>query len=296
MLASVSSILLSSVLILLAVSCSDAEIPPTPTPQPTNTATPTLTATLVPTSTITPTATVKPTRTPTPTRTPYPTRESTVTPTPTSEPRVIRIAAPTFTPSATPTITMTPTVSATPTITPTFTPPPTWTPRPTRTPLPTRTPWPTALPTATPLPTETPTITPTLTITPTPYPTLNRATGAEIFEEIERLGADDFNRFYKGAEIKISAFWRGSITNSLSYGVAIIKQPTEKLTFWGNRHSGGRWIFTNTEPHDGKVIVARGAYSIYSERRAYTCRVLDYFNNTLSLTDCEETDSWNIDR
>ena len=236
--------------------------PPTNTPEPTatNTPEPTPTNTPEPTATNTPPA---PTNTPEPTSTPKPTNTPTPTRTPTQTPTLV--------PTATSTITLTPT------------------------PTPTETPAPTA--TLTPTITPTPTQTATATFTPTPYPTLYDATGTDIFDEIERLGANDFNRFYADKKIRIDTYWNSSIEGSLRYGLSVLEEPTEDLSFFGRyippelKNNPFAWFYTKTDPHDGKVIVGEGAYDLHTSRRIYICKVGDYADGTLLLKGCNQTDT-----
>ena len=231
-----------------------------------------------PTATAIPTFTAMP-ATPVPTATPTFTHTPTITPTPTGT------ATPTPTLTATPIPTDTPTAVPTPTLTATLT--PTETP----TSIPTPTPTPTETPTVTPTPTETPTPIPTTTPTPTatPYPLLIDVTGRSIFREIENLGEDEFIRLYDGHTIEISTFWDSTITNSFAYAVAVIKEPTKDLVFWGSSPIGIlSWTFTRTDPHDGQVVVAGGAYDSIPSRRTYSCRVENYQGGTLHLTRCDK--------
>ena len=81
----------------------------------------------------------------------------------------------------------------TPTPTPTAVPPPSATPT-------------TSPPTSTPRPTAMPTTTKTPTPTRTPYARLSDVSGRDLFREIERLGASNFNRYYRGQTIEITQY------------------------------------------------------------------------------------------
>lgn len=108
--------------------------------------------------------------------------------------------------------------------------------------------------------------------------------------EAKRLGASDFNRYYRGRIIEITQYWDGGIENTIRYDVAEIEPPAEKLTFWG-RGDGSLWTFQKTDLHDGAVIVAdRGtsAKEVDSGVRTYICTVQIYYNSTLHLTPCRE--------
>ena len=59
------------------------------------------------------------------------------------------------------------------------------------------------------------------------------------------------------------------------------------MVFWGDDWSG-LWFFTDTDPHDGKIIDAGGAHEYDSSWRTYTSKAYDYKNNTLYLRECEE--------
>ena len=298
--------------------------PATPTTTPTAGAgdTPTVTPTPKPgQNTPTPTPTSTPTRTPTPapTQPPVPadvlnrltvletrtatqqgliaTMESKIT---ALDSRVATLEASAAKLTATPTAAKTPT--ATPTTIPTAT---TYTPTPiaTATPEATATNSPTPVATSTPLPTVTNTSTPvatatpqpTATNTPTPRPTPVAAfTGRSIFQELDRLGANEFNSRYSGKYIEISAYWDGVINTTgifrNYYGVAVIEEPSEELVFIGTILFG-QWSYSYTEPHDGKIIVGAGAGSIFASRRTYTCRVDEYASGTLDLKSCRSVSS-----
>ncbi len=276
----------------------------------TPTATPTIDAGDTPTVTPTPTAPATPTATPTPAPTTVPTDvlnrlaaletlvatqqglistlESKIT---ALDSRVAVLEAgvpsptppPTKTPTATPTTVSTPTATTTPvtaaTPEPTATPTNTVTPAATASPEPVVTNTPTPRPTATntPTPTATATPEPTVTNTPTPRPTpVGAFTGRGIFQEIDRLGANEFNSSYSEKYIEISAYWGGVIdTDGIFrnyYGVATIEEPSDELVFIGNIFFGN-WHYSYTEPHDGKIIVGAGAGSIFASRRTYICKV-----------------------
>ena len=136
---------------------------------------------------------------------------------------------------------------------------------------------------------------PTVTNTPTPRPTPVAAfTGRSIFQEIDRLGANEFNRRYSGKFIEISAYWSGYINPPAGtsgplyyYGVAVIEKPSEELVFIWTSASGIWWTYSYTEPHDGKIIVGAGTGSLFASTRTYTCKVDEYATGTLDLTSCK---------
>ena len=160
---------------------------------------------------------------------------------------------------------------------------------------PTPTPTSVGTPVNTVTPTPTPTATATATNTPTPRPTPVAAfTGRSIFQELDRLGANEFNSRYSGKYIEISAYWDGVINTTgifrNYYGVAVIEEPSEELVFIGTILFG-QWSYSYTEPHDGKIIVGAGAGSIFASRRTYTCRVDEYASGTLDLKSCRSVSS-----
>ncbi len=151
-------------------------------------------------------------------------------------------------------------------------------------PTPTPTPIP---PTATPIP-PTPIPPPTATPRPTatPYPLIEDTTGPSIFEEIDALGASEFNRLYRGRGLHIGAYWHGRIDNALTYGVSLVEEPSNELVFQG-RGAGRSWRYSHTEPHDGKVIVGTNVFSVSgSGWRTYYCTVGHYRDGTLFLSAC----------
>ena len=128
------------------------------------------------------------------------------------------------------------------------------------------------------------------TPTPTSHPTQYEFTNITIFKEIESLGPEAFNRSYEGVEIKIGTYWDSGIADSSYYGVSVVQEPTEELVFLG-QGSGLSWQYVKTEPHDGKVIIANGAYNREPSFRSYTCRVNDFSDGTLFLTRCVQVES-----
>lgn len=123
--------------------------------------------------------------------------------------------------------------------------------------------------------------------TPTPYAKLYDVIERDIFAEIEKFGAEEFNKVYGDHTIKITAHWEGSLLGI--YGVAKFKTPTEELVFVGD--GSGFWIDSHTEPNDGLVIVARGVYERYRGHETYICKVKYYRKGALNLVDCEKDDS-----
>ena len=119
-----------------------------------------------------------------------------------------------------------------------------------------------------------------------------------MFEEIDRLGANEFNRRYSEKYIEISAYWGGVIGTTgvfrNYYGVATIEKPSEDLVFVGAIVFGS-WVYSYTEPHDGKIIVGAGAGSLFAGRRIYTCRVDEYGSGTLDLESCRRVSSTSND-